>query len=66
MKNWFMSTYIMVCCYSVGAFVNWDYNAGNWSEFARFTVALAWFVVSIVWASYEAERKVRSMNNEIT
>ena len=56
MKNYFVSVYIMAVCYSIGAFVNWDYNAGNWTEFARFTIVLIWLLLSIVWASYEAER----------
>ena len=57
MKNWFVSAYIMAVCYLLGAFVNWDFNAGNWSEFARFTIVLIWIFMSIVWASYAVDRR---------
>ena len=56
MKTWFISTYIM--CYLVGAFINWDYNAGNWSEFARFSVVLLWGFVCGSWITYEAKNAI--------
>jgi uncharacterized membrane protein len=56
MKNWFISTYIMAVCYIIGAFINWDYNAGNWTEFARFTVVLSWFFISIGLFTYEENK----------
>jgi uncharacterized membrane protein len=62
MKNYFISAYIMAVCYGIGAFINWDVNAGNWTEFARLTVVLIWLLISILWASYEAERKTMRDN----
>jgi len=62
MKNYFISAYIMAVCYGIGAFINWDVNAGNWTEFARLTVVLIGLLISILWASYEAERKTMRDN----
>jgi hypothetical protein len=53
MKAFLMNAYIMSMCYSLGAFINWDFNAGNWSEFARFFVVLSWFFMSIIVIVYE-------------
>lgn len=49
MKNWFISTYIMAVCYIIGAFINWDYNAGNWSDFDRFCIILLWMFLCASW-----------------
>ncbi len=50
MKDYLISIYILALCYVIGAFINWDGNAGNWSEFSRFNVVLVWFFISIAWA----------------
>jgi uncharacterized membrane protein len=59
MKNYLISAYIMAMCYILGAFINWDVNAGNWSEFARLTVVLSWFFACFGLVTYE-------VNNETT
>ena len=58
MKSWFISTYIMAVCYILGAFINWDYNAGNWSEFARFSVVLLWAFICGSWITYEVKNEI--------
>jgi hypothetical protein len=56
MKNYFIIAYITAVCYIIGAFINWDGNAGNWSEFARFSIVLLWVFVCCLWATNEANK----------
>lgn len=56
MKNFFVSAYITAMCYIIGAFINWDGNAGNWSEFARFTLVILWVFLNITWIVHEENK----------
>lgn len=56
MKICLINAYIMAMCYFLGAFINWDYNAGNWTEFARFTVVLSWLFLFFAWITYEENK----------
>lgn len=56
MKNYFVSAYITAVCYTIGAFINWDGNAGNWSEFARLNLVIFWFFINIAWIVHEENK----------
>jgi hypothetical protein len=56
MKSWFISAYITAVCYVIGAFINWDGNPGNWTEFARFTLVIFWFFINIAWIVHEENK----------
>jgi len=51
LKNLFISAYITLVCYFIGAFIFWDYNAGSWTEFGRVILVLMWLCINIVWVS---------------
>ena len=57
MKNYLISICILAVCYFLGAFINWDVNAGNWSDFSRFGVVVFWAFLCFLLAAHDEERK---------
>jgi uncharacterized membrane protein len=57
MRNSFISLCLLVVCYLLGAFINWDINAGNWSEVARLGVIIFWIGLCFVWATYKEQNE---------
>lgn len=56
-KDLLTSVYITAVFYFIGAFIFWDFNAGNWTEFARFTLVIMWASAMIVWVTATFERE---------
>lgn len=57
MKSILNYIYIFLFCYSIPAFVNFDFNAGNWSKYARFFVVGLFIVIGIIYEAVKDTRK---------
>ena len=56
MKDILHSAYFLLVCYILAAFINWEINAGNWSEFARLNVVLVWLFLNFAWFLHKADK----------
>jgi hypothetical protein len=56
MRNSFIALCILAQCYLLGAFINWDINAGDWSEFARLSVVIFWIGLCLAWVVNEEHK----------